>query len=341
MKKLGKYFFIFLLSLLFLIEFALAESRFGELTEMFDERMRGKDNQWVRPHPGPFVWNKIEKEQGKFSWQETDEYVVYAQEHNQTIIATIWPYSNWEQKSCKRKKSRSPFGKRFSKYLSKPCSMDDYKKFLLALVDRYDGDGSNDMPGLTKPIIYWEIMNEPEFKMFFRGKKEEFVEIFNFSSKTIKEKQKDAVIIMAGAAGMFPENKKFWKSALPKIKENFDIANIHHISTPEGKCDKEFWVDEFSSLLKSLKINKPIWVTEAMIGKCKVIPTYVKAFANGAEIIIDVGVNAPGMKMSKKKRKKLNEFIKKVDGFKSMKIIIENQSAEFTMPNGSKKIIKF
>ena len=31
---------------------------------------------------------------------------------------------------------------------------------------------------------------------------------------------------------------------------------------------------------------------------------------NGAEIIIDVGVNAPGMKMSKKSRKKLDQFIK-------------------------------
>ena len=85
--------------------------------------------------------------------------------------------------------------------------MDSYKTFLLALVDRYDGDGNNDMPGLTKPIIHWEIMNEPEFKMFFKGTEEDFVEIFNFSSKTIKAKQHDAVIVMAGAAGMFPENK--------------------------------------------------------------------------------------------------------------------------------------
>ena len=60
---------------------------------------------------------------------------------------------------------------------------------------------------------------------------------------------------MAGAAGMFPENKKFWKSALPKIKDYFDIANIHHISFPDGKCDRQFWVDEFASLLKSTNIK--------------------------------------------------------------------------------------
>ena len=297
MKKLLVILFYFLFS----INFVNAESRFGELTEIRDERMRGKEGQWVRPHPGPFIWNHIEKEKGNFTWDDADKNVVYAQEHNQTILATIWPHANWEQKSCKRKKARSPFGKRFTKYLSKPCSMDDYKNFLLKLIDRYDGDGNNDMPGLTKPIKHWDIMNEPEFKMFFKGSKEDFVEIFNFSSKIIREKQNNAVIVMAGAAGMFPENKKYWKSVLPKIKDNFDIANIHHISDPEGKCDKEFWVDEFSSLLKSLNINKPIWVTEAMT--CgPPVKAYVNAFLNGAELIIDVGVNAPGKKMSKKGR---------------------------------------
>ena len=334
-----KKFLVILFSFLFLTNFANSESRFGELTEMRDERMRGKEGQWVRPHPGPFIWNHIEKEKGNFTWDDADKYVVYAQEHNQTILATIWPHANWEQKSCKRKKARSPFGKRFTKYLSKPCSMDDYKNFLLQLIDRYDGDGNNDMPGLTKPIKHWDIMNEPEFKMFFKGSKEDFVETFNFSSKVIKEKQKDAVIVMAGAAGMFPENKKYWKSVLPKIKDNFDIANIHHISDPEGKCDKEFWVDEFSSLLKSLNINKPIWVTEAMT--CgPPVKAYVNAFLNGAELIIDVGVNAPGKKMSKKGRKNLNKFIADYDGFSSLKLISKKE-VEFKYKDGSTKTLKF
>ena len=315
-----------------------AETRFGDLTEMRDERMRGNEGKWVRPHPGPFIWNGIEREQGVFSWEEADKYVVYAQEHNQKTLATIWPHANWEQKSCKRKKARSPFGGKFTKYLSKPCSMENYKIFLTKLVDRYDGDGKNDMPGLTMPIKHWQIMNELEFKMFFKGKEDEFVEIFNFSSELIRSKQKDLVIVMAGAAGMFPENKRFWKSALPKIKDYFDIA-IHHITPPDGKCDKELWVDE-SSLLKSLNIKKLIWVTEAMMGKCRVIPTYVNAFANGAEVIIDVGANAPGMKMSKGARKKLNAFINEVDGFKSVNLISKKE-AEFVMDDSSKKIIEF
>ena len=335
MKKL----LIILFSFLLLTNFANSESRFGELTEMRDEKMRGKDGRWVRPHPGPFIWNHIESEKGKFFWEDADQYVVYAQEHNQTILATIWPHTNWDQKSCKRKKAKSPFGKRFTKYLSKPCSMDDYKNFLVKLVDRYDGDGSNDMPGLTKPIKHWDVMNEPEFKMFFKGSKEDFIEIFNFSSKAIKEKQPDAVIVMAGAAGMFPESKKYWKSVLPKIKDNFDIANIHHISGPDGQCDKQLWVDEFAALLKSVDVEKPIWLTEAMT--CgPPVKAWVNAFLNGAELIIDVGVNAPGRKMSKKGIKKLNDFIAEYDGFISIKSISEKK-VEFTYKDGSSKILEF
>ena len=333
MKKI----LIILLSFLFSTNFANSESRFGELTEMRDDKMRGKDGQWVRPHPGPFIWNHIERDKGKFTWDDVDQYVVYAQEHNQTILATIWPHADWEQKSCKRKKTKSPFGKRFTKYLSKPCSMDDYKNFLTKLVDRYDRDGSNDMPGLTKPIKYWDVMNEPEFKMFFKGSKEDFIEIFNFSSKVIKEKQPDAVIVMAGAAGMFPENKKYWKSVLPEIKDHFDIANIHHISGPDGQCDKQLWVDEFADLLKSVDIDKPIWLTEAMT--CgPPVKAWVNAFLNGAELIIDVGVNAPGRKMSKKGRKQLNKFIAEYDGFTSIKSLSKDQ-VEFSYGDGSKKTL--
>ena len=54
-----KFIWVLITIFLFISNIGFAELRFGELTEMRDERMRGKDNQWVRPHPGPFVWNNI------------------------------------------------------------------------------------------------------------------------------------------------------------------------------------------------------------------------------------------------------------------------------------------
>ena len=69
------------------------------------------------------------------------------------------------------------------------------------------------------------------------------------------------------------------------------------------------------------------------------IKAYVNAFLNGAELIIDVGVNAPGKKMSKKSRKKLNEFISEYDGFTSIKSL-SNEEVEFTYKDGSTKKLK-
>ena len=120
-----------LVTILFCSSVLAFDSRFVELTEMFDPKMRGQDNQWVRPHPGPFIWSMIEPKENDFFWKDADQYVNYAQDHNQRILATIWPYAKWDQKTCnKKKKSRSPFGKHFPKRLNKPCSMEKYLHFL-------------------------------------------------------------------------------------------------------------------------------------------------------------------------------------------------------------------
>ena len=39
---------------------------------MFDPKMRGQDNQWVRPHPGPFVWSMIEPKENDYFWNDAD-----------------------------------------------------------------------------------------------------------------------------------------------------------------------------------------------------------------------------------------------------------------------------
>ena len=44
--------------------------------------------------------------------------------------------------------------------------------------------------------------------------------------------------------------------------------------------------------------------------------------------------------MSKKERKKLNQLIEEIDGFKSVKLISKNK-AEFEMSDGSTKAIDF
>jgi hypothetical protein len=71
-----------------------------------------------------------------------------------------------------------------------------------------------------------------------------------------------------------------------------------------------------------------------MTGKCKAIDTYINAFLSGAEVIIDVGVNAPGPKMSKENRNQLNKLIEKFNDFKLIRKLSINE-VEFELNNGS------
>lgn len=330
-------FLLLILGLSIVVQPLFADSRFGSLTHIKDPEMQGLPGQWVRPHPGPFIWGRIETSPGKYKWKQSDKVVETSQQRNQTILATVWPYADWEQESCGRKKVRSPFGRRFPSHLSKPCSMEAYLEFVKKLLDRYDGNGQNDMPGLLKPIRYWEIMNEPEFDMFFSGSQNDFVDIFIASSRLIRSLQSDAVIVLAGAAGMFGESERYWDHILPALNTHFDIATIHHIPGPDGRCERDLWVGKFKNLLDKHKIQKPIWVTEAQpTARCGVVRSYISAFSKGADIIFDVGVRAPGNRMSANDRANLNTLMAEYDNFESV-TIQKSGAIVFKFDDGSTK----
>lgn len=46
-----------------------------------------------------------------------------------------------------------------------------YTAWVTAAVERYDGDGVDDMPGLLAPIRHWEVDNEPDLKNSLRPKR--------------------------------------------------------------------------------------------------------------------------------------------------------------------------
>jgi hypothetical protein len=145
-----------------------------------------------------------------------------------------------------------------------PCSMGDYKTFLSRLVDRYDGDGVNDMPGLTIPVKHWEIGNEPSMQgdrhTFFRGTEEEFVELTRESYETVKSECPDCQVIQGGAAGINIEHIGFWEKFFELGGGDYvDITNIHYIRyMDEDTLNVAGWKD----LLERHGVDKPIWVTE-------------------------------------------------------------------------------
>jgi len=230
------------------------------------------------------VWNVMEPSKGKYDWTENDQMVQGSKDKSEGEIynlSIIWPYANWDQKSCHSGKEYIATGhlKQGGEdlYMGVPCDLGAYGEFIQKVVERYDGDGVNDMPGLKTPVKYWEVLNEPsmhgggiggagEDLKFFVGTSEEYLSILKTSYEAIKKADPKAKVLHAGMAGMQQNFRDFWDPIFAGGAGNyFDIANIHSISTT--KETEDLFVISFRKYLERFGITgKPIWVTEAQYG---------------------------------------------------------------------------
>ncbi len=217
-------------------------------------------------------------------------------------LATIWPFAEWDQANWEAAGDTSViFEKELGIGRRKPHDMDAYGRCVSALVERYDGDGKDDMPGLTYPIKYWKAGNEPSlqegFDTFFVGSSEDYLEVLKTTYQAVKEADPEAKVLHAGMAGPCDDKVSFWEPVYKNGSDYFDIANIHSIELPDAVSV----VPEFVKLLSEYNINKPIWVTEVQhssrIGLeehgYSIAKSYIIAFASGAEKVFYTMFNIP------------------------------------------------
>jgi hypothetical protein len=87
---------------------------------------------------------------------------------------------------------------------SNKTSMPDLKKwkeFVRQVVERYNLDGVNDMPGAARPVAGYVVHNEPDYRRFWSDSGESYGLLVAETAKVIKETDKQAKVIFAGTAG--------------------------------------------------------------------------------------------------------------------------------------------
>ncbi len=257
---------------------------------------------WDRPHPGPFSWDKIEPTQGSYDFSGPDALVKNAQSLGVSILATIWPFAEWDQEYWMGQpdwEASHGFEQELPLSRYKPHDMEAYKAFVKALVERYDGDGIDDMPGLTMPIKHWEVLNEPETSdwallNFFKGDAADYLEVLQATWEAVKEADPEAVVLNGGCTGQTPFT--FWEELMSLGGgAYFDVGNTHSI-TP-GWDEEDLNTGAWAELMNSYGIGS-FWVTEVQIGATAdgqamseedqarlICRGYVRAFANGAQKI--------------------------------------------------------
>ena len=314
------------------------DGSFGFLRNAFDmdlEKIEETGATWLRPNFGYFVWGVMQKDaNAPIDFSKTDEVVSNAQKHGLHLLVTLFPFADWDQKSYGEECKVLPNDRALPQkkggfetpglpyYRCNPNDWAGYAKWLDAVIERYDGDGKEDMPGLKDPIRYYEIGNEPDLTLgkdpknedgmvFYLGSPENYGELLQKSYTIIKAADKKTQILIAAPAGIQDEFQKFWKRVFstPKIADYFDIANIHCISvpgqnreTPETISASDLNVSAYKKLLADYKIIKPIWVTEAeniqgndaAANVKRLDESVANAFKNGAEKIFFTGASFSG-----------------------------------------------
>ena len=253
-----------------------ADERFGFLTGPLPDEykwVRETGAAWVRPHPGNFIWGDMQKSQtSQIDFSDTDRNVNWAQKYDLNILPTIWHYAEWDQMSRPDPEECKVLGEEFSSefgwHRCAPYNWEEYETWVKAVVERYDGDGTDDMPGLGQPVTHWEAFNEPDLPdmgdgslQFFVGEPADYGELLKHTYQAVKSADREAKVLIAGAAGGYQfldYYRELFKDEA--IKDYFDITNVHCISNDNWQS---FNVEPYLEMLAEFGINKPVWVTEA------------------------------------------------------------------------------
>ena len=135
---------------------------------------------------------------------------------------------------------------------------DDYMRFVQKGVERYDGDGKDDMPGLKNPIKYWQVENEPDLKT---KDWEGYAHLLKITYDGIKSVCADCKVVIGGMGGEMKGLNEFFKPVLEKLGgKYFDIFDYHCYGRKDDwkKCGQ--MAEEIKKAFPNN--NFEIWLTE-------------------------------------------------------------------------------
>ncbi|HAZ08596.1 MAG TPA: hypothetical protein DCZ01_08775 [Elusimicrobia bacterium] len=142
-------------------------------------------------------------------------------------------------------------------------SEEAYLRFVKAAVERYDGDGVDDMPGLKVPIRHWQVENEPDIAS---EDTEGYAHIYEITYDAIKAACPQAEVALGGqTGGGIPVFERFFAPVLKKLGgKRVDIYDIHYYGDAKlaWRGVQEVY-DHVRKRLDELGYAKTeIWITE-------------------------------------------------------------------------------
>lgn len=210
----------------------------------------------VRAHTGAFPRTSM-SELDATSQAQSDLWVQVVQEAGlvPVLMVSPWPANRTREAT--------------STYL--PADLDAFEAYVRGQVERYDGDGVGDMPGLRGPVRYWEVDNEPDLKHHGHPQgldaaregddfcaPKDYAKVLVAAARAIRAASSEARVL---APGLFaPDRESAYLDAVlasPGARDAIDVASLHTYAEDGG----ERLVASVRAVRARLP-GVPIWVTE-------------------------------------------------------------------------------
>ena len=155
------------------------------------------------------MWSTIEKRpprggEHNYDWSGLDEAVRQWQKYGVHIFMSLRFRSPWATARIRNdvfvylKRIPKWLAKRTADFLPKPEYMQDFRDFVFNLVERYDGDGIKDMPGLRFPVLHYQLGNEFYNELFWAGSVEEYIVLMKEGFRAARRANKNVKIVLPG-----------------------------------------------------------------------------------------------------------------------------------------------
>lgn len=230
-------------------------------------------------------WMMIEPQPPKdgrhfYQWTRTDRFISNFQITGRKLQVDIRIFNEWAlEYSAQEKAHDSDTGRKVGAIVRiKPEHLSDWAAFITAFVDRYDGDGHDDMPGLKYPITHIQIEGEPEnVWVDAEGYTEALCTAYRAAKKASQNVQ-----IMAAGFNMFDffglsqgerqrllrnpivqQKMDFLKGFFPKAGTCYDILSLHLNRDYESIPPTVKW---FQQQMENNGYKKPIWSEDTSSG---------------------------------------------------------------------------
>ena len=233
------------------------------------ELLQQTQTPWLR---NSIYWNEVEPSNvpvSQYKWSSVDAVFRAVTQNCLHMVATIERVPEWAATDG----DRSPI---------KTDNIDDFVEFMVALVERYDGDGIADAPSGVV-VRYWEIFNEPDYGTTadatgYGDYGARYAQMLKAIYEPVKQASPQAQIVMGGIAydsfitggsGLF--TRDFLKNVLEADGgEYFDYMNFHYYpfqhhrtvwtqTNATGLVEK---YEDIKALMDDNDVDKPIMITE-------------------------------------------------------------------------------